>query len=149
MHGYQVIQEIAERSGGQWRPSPGAIYPALALLEDEGLVTITADSGRKLASLTDAGRAHVEEHTAELGNPWQDAQDRPVHPGRALREAIEGLGAAAGQVARTGDEAQNTRALAIIDRARRELYLVLAGEPAPDDAPGAAGPTSAPGAPAS
>ena len=50
MHGYQLIQEIGERSGGQWRPSPGAIYPALNLLEDEGLVAITAESGRKLAT---------------------------------------------------------------------------------------------------
>ncbi|MGW6128568.1 PadR family transcriptional regulator [Cellulomonas sp. NPDC055163] len=129
MHGYQLIQEIGERTGGRWRPSPGAIYPALSMLEDEGLVTITAEQGRKLARLTDAGQAYVTEHADELGSPWQDAQDRPVHPGRALREAVEALGAAAGQVARTGDEAQTAQALAVIDRARRELYLVLAGEP--------------------
>ncbi|WP_258725590.1 PadR family transcriptional regulator [Cellulomonas sp. NS3] len=130
MHGYQLIQEIGERTGGRWRPSPGAIYPALSMLEDEGLVTITAEQGRKLARLTEAGQTYVAEHADELGSPWQDAQDRPVHPGRALREAMEALGAAAGQVARTGDEAQTAQALAVIDRARRELYLVLAGEPA-------------------
>src|SRR4030088_2746910 len=38
MHGYQVIQELSERSGGMWRPSPGSVYPTLQLLEDEGLV---------------------------------------------------------------------------------------------------------------
>lgn len=135
MHGYQLIQEIGRRTGGRWRPSPGAIYPALSMLEDEGLVTITAEQGRKLARLTDAGQTYVTEHTDELGSPWQDAQDRPVHPGRALREAMEALGAAAGQVARTGDEAQTTQALAVLDRARRELYLVLAGEPAPGTTP--------------
>lgn len=129
MHGYQLIQEIGERTGGRWRPSPGAIYPALAMLEDEGVVTITAEQGRKLARLTEAGQTYVTEHADVLGSPWQDAQDRPVHPGRALREAMEALGAAAGQVARTGDEAQTAQALAVIDRARRELYLVLAGEP--------------------
>lgn len=146
MHGYQLIQEIGERTGGRWRPSPGAIYPALAMLEDEGLVTITAEQGRKLARLTDAGQAYVTEHADELGSPWQDAQDRPVHPGRALREAMEALGAAAGQVARTGDEAQTAQALAVIDRARRELYLVLAGEPGAGAADGPTPPTTPPGA---
>ncbi|MEN0127918.1 MAG: PadR family transcriptional regulator [Brevundimonas sp.] len=131
MHGYQLIQEIAQRSDGRWRPSPGAIYPALALLEDEGLVGITADSGRKLASLTEAGAAYVTENAAEIGSPFDDAAARPNHPGRALRGALEALGAAAGQVVRTGTEEQATAALAVLDRARRDLYLILAGEPTP------------------
>lgn len=130
MHGYQLIQEIGQRSDGRWRPSPGAIYPALALLEDEGLVVITADAGRKLASLTEAGTAYVTENAAELGSPFEDAQSRPGHPGRPLREALEALGAAAGQVGRTGTDEQATAALAVLDRARRDLYLILAGEPA-------------------
>src|SRR4051794_3835778 len=46
MHGYQLMQAIAERSGGRWTPSPGAIYPTLNQLEDEGLVTVTQESGR-------------------------------------------------------------------------------------------------------
>ncbi|MDM7830420.1 PadR family transcriptional regulator [Cellulomonas edaphi] len=129
MHGYQLIQEIGQRSGGRWRPSPGAIYPALALLEDEGLVGITADAGRKLASLTDAGTAYVAENAAELGSPFDDAQSRPGHPGRPLRDALEALGAAAGQVGRTGTDEQAAAALAVLDRARRDLYLILAGEP--------------------
>src|SRR3954451_11769773 len=56
MHGYQLMQAIAERSGGRWPPSPGAIYPTISQLEDEGLVTVTADAGRKLVTLTDTGR---------------------------------------------------------------------------------------------
>ena len=56
MHGYQLMQAISERSGGRWTPSPGAIYPTINQLEDEGLVSVTADSGRKLVTLTDAGR---------------------------------------------------------------------------------------------
>ena len=81
MHGYQLIQEIGDRSGGQWRPSPGAIYPALNLLEDEGLVAITAESGRKLARLTDAGTAYVTENAEQLGSPFEDAASRPTSPG--------------------------------------------------------------------
>jgi DNA-binding PadR family transcriptional regulator len=131
MHGYQLIQEIGQRSDGRWRPSPGAIYPALALLEDEGLVVITAEGGRKLASLTETGTAYVTEHAAEIGSPFDDAASRPSHPGRALREALEALGAAAGQVGRTGTQDQAKAALAVLDRARRDLYLILAGEPTP------------------
>ncbi|MBO3102370.1 PadR family transcriptional regulator [Cellulomonas fengjieae] len=131
MHGYQLIQQISERSGGTWRPSPGAIYPALNLLEDEGLVTITAESGRKMATLTEAGGTYVTEHAEQLGSPWEDAASRPTSPGRALRGAVEALGAAAHQVARTGTDEQATKALEVIDRARRDLYLILAGDPTP------------------
>ncbi|MEP7765388.1 PadR family transcriptional regulator [Sanguibacter sp. 25GB23B1] len=128
MHGYQLIQEIAQRSGGRWTPSPGAIYPALNLLEDEGLISITADSGRKLASLTPEGAAHVEEHRDELAMPWDQATGRSAHPARALRDAMEELGGAAHQIARNGSEEQAAQALRTLERARRELYLVLAGE---------------------
>lgn len=131
MHGYQLIQQIGERSGGTWRPSPGAIYPALNLLEDEGLVVITAESGRKMATLTEAGRTYITEHAEQLGSPWEDAASRPASPGRALRGAVETLGAAAHQVARTGTDEQATKALEVIDRARRDLYLILAGDPTP------------------
>ena len=55
MHGYEMIQEIAERSGGAWKPSPGSVYPTLQLLEDEGLITSASEGGKKLFSLTEAG----------------------------------------------------------------------------------------------
>ena len=128
MHGYQLIQQIGERSGGTWRPSPGAIYPALNLLEDEGLVVITAESGRKMATLTEAGGTYVTQNAEQLGSPWEDAASRPTSPGRALRGALEALGAAAHQVARTGTDQQAAKALEVLDRARRDLYLILAGD---------------------
>jgi DNA-binding PadR family transcriptional regulator len=131
MHGYQLIQQIGERSGGTWRPSPGAIYPALNLLEDEGLVAITAESGRKMATLTEAGTAYVTDNAEQLGSPWEDAASRPASPGRALRGALEALAAAAHQVARTGTDQQATKALEVLDRARRDLYLILAGDTTP------------------
>ena len=57
MHGYQIIQELTERTGGVWRPSPGSVYPTLQQLEDEELVRETAsDSGKRVYELTDAGR---------------------------------------------------------------------------------------------
>src|SRR5213080_1684473 len=60
-NGYQIMQEVEERSGGVWRPSPGSVYPALSQLEDEGLIRSEESDGRKVFALTDAGRAQVEE----------------------------------------------------------------------------------------
>jgi hypothetical protein len=71
MNGYQIIQEIAERSGGVWKPSPGSIYPTLQQLEDEGLVTADAATGRRTFTLTDEGRAYVAEHADEVTAPWE------------------------------------------------------------------------------
>jgi len=127
MHGYQLMQTIADRSGGRWTPSPGAIYPTLNQLEDEGLVTVTADSGRKLVTLTEAGRKHVEEH----GQAWPDpfAAASGEHPGANLRVLLEELHIAARQVARNGSDAQRAAAAEILGGARRSLYLLLADGP--------------------
>ena len=106
MHGYQLMQAIAERSGGSWTPSPGAIYPTISQLEDEGLVTVTADAGRKLVTLTDAGREHVE---ARRGRGPTPSRAHPAAgPGTDLRGLLEELHAAVRQVARTGSDAQVT-----------------------------------------
>src|SRR3954465_239633 len=70
MHGYEMIQEIAERSGGAWKPSPGSVYPTLQLLEDEGLIASASEGGKKLFSLTDDGRTAAEEGPEA---PWEEA----------------------------------------------------------------------------
>lgn len=138
MHGYQVIQEIAERSEGQWRPSPGAVYPALNLLQDEGLVELSADGGRRLGTLTEAGAAYVAEHAAELGDPFADAAGRGGRSRRELRAGVEAVAAAVHQVARTGTDEHAQAAAELLERTRRELYLILAG-PATTGAASAAG----------
>lgn len=137
-HGYELIREITERTDGAWTPSPGAIYPALSLLEDEGLITIATEGGRRLASLSEAGRAYVTAHADELGDPFGDATARTPRSRWAMRDAVRALMGASMQVAQDGDEAQVARALVVLDRARKDLYLVLAGQeppapPAPSD----------------
>ena len=127
MHGYQIMQAIAERTGGVWAPSPGAVYPAINLLEDEGLVTVTADSGRRLVTLTDAGREHVSEHADEWADPFGGADERV--PGTDLRRLVHELADAARQVGRAGDDAQREAAATILTDARRSLYLLLADGP--------------------
>src|ERR1700754_305450 len=71
MNGYQMIQEIAERSGGAWKPSPGSIYPTLQQLEDEGLIRAEDDGGRRVFRLTSEGEEYVREHAAEVNAPWE------------------------------------------------------------------------------
>ncbi|ONH30356.1 PadR family transcriptional regulator [Pseudofrankia asymbiotica] len=128
MHGYQLMQAIAERTGGAWQPSPGAVYPTISQLEDEGLVTVTADGGRRLVTLTDAGREHVTANRATLGDPFAGFTAR-AGGGASLIGPVQELHAATWQVARTGDADQITAAHKILTDARRALYLILAGEP--------------------
>src|SRR3954464_13821346 len=70
MHGYQLMQAIGERTGGGWTPSPGAVYPTINQLEDEGLVSVTADAGRKLVTLTDSGRQQLADQRETWGDPF-------------------------------------------------------------------------------
>ena len=76
MHGYEMIQEIRERSGEAWSPSPGAIYPTIQLLNDEGLITTHDEDGKKVSSLTEAGRQAAEELAATKAAPWDQASTR-------------------------------------------------------------------------
>ena len=121
MHGYQLMQTIAERTDGAWSPSPGAIYPTLNQLEDEGLVQIDTSGGRKEVSLTEAGRLHVEEHQTEP-NPLA------TEDGPRLRELMHSLGEAVRQVGRTGTETQRQQAAKELTDVRRRIYLILAGD---------------------
>lgn len=123
MHGYQLMQAIVERTAGAWRPSPGAVYPTIAQLEDEGLVSIVAESGRKLVTLTEAGHEFLTANEGALGDPFTAVQAGPISD---LRGAMEQLHAAARTVGQSGTPAQVTSAREILDRARRDLFLMLA-----------------------
>ncbi|WP_433799094.1 PadR family transcriptional regulator [Actinomycetospora sp. CA-084318] len=125
-HGYQIIQEIAERSGGSWKPSPGSVYPTVSQLADEGLVHTEKSEGRTLVHLTDAGRTYVEEHAAELDAVWSQVEAGAQDGFGDLRTAGRGLAGAVAQVAQVGTPAQVTEATKVLDEARRRLYLLLA-----------------------
>ena len=127
-NGYGLMQEIEERSGGVWRPSPGSVYPALAQLEDEGLVRSVEHDGRKSFELTDAGRAHVDEHRERFGVPWETVAEGVPAELHELRVAAQALAVAAMQVAQTGSKAQLNEAKRILEDARRGLYRLLAGD---------------------
>jgi DNA-binding PadR family transcriptional regulator len=125
MHGYEMIQELEERTGGRWTPSAGSIYPTLQLLEDEGLVTAEEVEGRKVYSLTETGQKAVPERT-EGGRPWEQGdEDSPRFEAR--KELFKLMGAAK-QLGRADNEEQLTKAAEILKDARRKLYGLLAEE---------------------
>jgi len=129
MHGYQMIQELSERSGGAWTPSPGSIYPALQLLQDEGLVSAEETEGKRVFTLTDAGREQV----AARGDgplPWEAAATGESDAIGQLRTAAMQLGAAVRQVGSAASEPQVKRAGEILASTRRELYRILAEDDA-------------------
>ncbi|MBW8487328.1 PadR family transcriptional regulator [Actinomadura parmotrematis] len=126
MHGYEMIQELDERTGGVWRPSPGSVYPTLQMLEDEGLVSSEEQGGKRLFSLTDTGRA---EASAQATAPWEEVTEAAGASAVRGREAIGQLMGALHQVMAVGSEAQQARALDVVNDARRRLYGILADDP--------------------
>jgi DNA-binding PadR family transcriptional regulator len=137
-NGYQIMQEVEERSGGVWRPSPGSVYPALAQLEDEGLVQTDQLDGRKAFALTDAGRAEVEARDADRPAPWEQMSGDVSGEMRQLAGLMREVAYAFSQVMRTGSDTQIAKAREVLADTRRALYRILAdGDPAADAPQGA------------
>ena len=144
MHGYEIIQQIEERSGGRWRPSPGSVYPTLQLLSDEGLITGDESGGRRLFTLTDTGRAEADRR--QDAPPWQQEPDESWTAAQRFRDELGQLAMAVWQVARVGTDEQRAEVLAALAEARRKAYRLLADGPDAADAPDA--PDSPPAPPA-
>ncbi len=123
MHGYQLMNEISERTNGVWQPSPGSVYPLLSQLTDEGLVTAATGDGRKVFELTPAGLQEAE--AAQTDPPLWD-RFLQASGNVDLRESVGALAAAAKQVGTTGTPEQAKRAAEILTEARKQLYLLLA-----------------------
>jgi DNA-binding PadR family transcriptional regulator len=124
MHGYEMIQELEARTGGVWRPSPGSVYPTLQLLEDEGLIAGEEGEGRRRFTLTDTGRAEAERQGQRA--PWEEVTAGVAPAAWNLRDAIAQTAQAAWSVGTAGSEAQQGRALEVLNDARRRLYAILA-----------------------
>ena len=127
-HGYQLIQEIGERSDGAWKPSPGSIYPVLQQLEDEGLISFERVDGRKTATLTDEGASYVEDNKDELGTPWEAAAGGPTDEMREFASGLKGFINAWKQVAQAGTPGQRDQAAKVKDDARKAMYRILADD---------------------
>jgi DNA-binding PadR family transcriptional regulator len=125
-NGYAIMQQLEERSGGAWRPSAGSIYPALQLLEDEGLIRSEDVDGRKLYRLTDAGRRLVEQRPQEQPAPWDELAGDIGDDARAIMKVAREVMIAAAQVMQTGSESQRAQARRLLVGLRRDLYRILA-----------------------
>ena len=126
-NGYQLMQTIEERSEGLWRPSPGSVYPTLAQLEDEGLITSVEAEGARRFEITDAGREHLEGRSDEPA-PWAPAAEGGENPLAELAPLVIAIGKATFQVATAGSPAQRERAQELLGETRRALYRILADD---------------------
>jgi DNA-binding PadR family transcriptional regulator len=132
MHGYEMLQEIARRTDDLWHPSPGSLYPALQLLEDQDLVRSSSTAGRRQFELT--GQGHAELAQRPTGPPPWEAILQAADPNDlALETALRRLGSAVSQAAEVGTSAQKGQAERILSETRRQIYLLLADEPDSDD----------------
>ncbi|WP_149184365.1 PadR family transcriptional regulator [Streptomyces sp. TRM49041] len=109
-HGYEVIRLLEERFQGLYAPSAGTVYPRLAKLEAEGLVTHASEGGRKVYSITDAGRAELAARSGELADLEQEIRESVSELAAEIRDDVRGaagrlrseMRTAAGENRRTG-----------------------------------------------
>jgi DNA-binding PadR family transcriptional regulator len=132
-NGYQIMSEIEERSEGAWRPSPGAVYPALSQLADEGLVMAEESGGKRVFSLTDAGRQYVADNPDMARGAWESSAQQEAWQLPGLFAAAARLGSGIVQLAHAGTPEQVTAAERLLERTRRELYRILAQDDADDE----------------
>jgi DNA-binding PadR family transcriptional regulator len=132
-NGYQIMSEIEERSGGAWRPSPGAVYPALSQLADEGLIAPEESGTKRLFSLTEAGRQYVAENPEMARGAWESSEQQEAWQVPSLFAEAARLGSGIMQLARAGSADQIRAAERLLEGTRRELYRILADDAPADD----------------
>ena len=126
LNGYQVISEIEEKTAGAWKPSPGSIYPTISQLEDEGLVEVVREGGKKVLRLTADGNTWVTDHADEVEAVWRAFEDTDGTEVQDLKKVLKQTMGAVGQVFSTGTPEQRQQAVEILDDTRRQLFKLLA-----------------------
>ncbi len=132
-NGYQIMQELEQRSHGMWRPSPGSVYPALQQLEDEGLVRVHESGGGRVFMLTEQGQAYVKEHPEEVTAPWEAMGSAAGEEVLDFMNLMRSIGTAAMQISTGGTTTQAAEARKVLAEARRALYRILAEDEEPDE----------------
>ena len=130
--GYQIMSDIEDRSAGAWRPSPGAVYPALAQLADEGLIEGEESAGRRTFTLTEAGRDYVEQNPDMARGAWESRAQQEAWEVPGLFAEAARLGAGIVQITHAGTPEQIREAERLLERTRRRLYQILAEDPEDD-----------------
>ncbi len=128
-HGYELMKQLEERSGGMYRASAGTVYPTLAQLQDEGLVASDSEGGKRIYRLTDAGREELEESAETVEDIWQRTEQigdwgEAFDPEAAelVRPALRLLRTVVKVAARRGDDPEVVdRVREILERAKDEI----------------------------
>jgi DNA-binding PadR family transcriptional regulator len=133
-HGYEMIKELEARFAGFYAPSPGSVYPTLQMLEDRGYVRSTVEDGKRVYAITDEGRAYLQSESGAASGHRRHGRDFGASPEmRAFAREVFDFGRAVVQAARTAnnDPSRLSRLRGVIDRARRDIYAILAEPPTP------------------
>jgi len=138
MHGYEMMKALGEKTGGFYTPSPGSIYPTLQMLEEAGLVSATEVEGKKVYSITDAGRASLAERVRNqegfAAPPWMRWHG---HGGRGPRPEMQALKSEVAETARLlaiagrmafQDPEKLARLRSVIEHTRNELNTLIYSE---------------------
>lgn len=125
-HGYEIIREITTRSAGEWRPSPGSVYPTIAQLDGEGLVRTEQADGRRVVHLTEQGRRYADEHVEQFAALFEEVGDPAGDSLLGLRDVAGQVGIAVAQVGQAGTDRQIALASEVLAETRRRLYRILA-----------------------
>jgi len=128
-HGYELMKELETKSGGLYKASAGAIYPALQQLEDEGMVTSDAAAGKRTYSLTEAGKAELAREAETVKRIWQRAEQAGdwapwmgMEGAEVMRPAADLMKAALKAATRgTHDAAKIAKIREILERTKREI----------------------------
>ncbi len=125
-HGYEIMTEVEQRTGGAYRPSAGSIYPNLQQLEDEGLVTSAREADRTVYTITDTGKERLEAERDTVEEIWERAEElgewgTPWAPGvmEIGRSFMTFAKSAVKAVTKQNADPDEVRA--VLDRARKEI----------------------------
>jgi DNA-binding PadR family transcriptional regulator len=124
-NGYQIMQELEQRSRGMWRPSPGSVYPALQQLEDEGLVKAKEVGTGRVFELTEPGQKYVADNRAETQAPWDWATTEEEEGAHDLMGQLRPIALALTQIVSGGQRDQLVKASKVLKDTRRSLYGIL------------------------
>jgi DNA-binding PadR family transcriptional regulator len=125
-NGYSLIGQITDRTDGRWRPSPGSIYPVLRQLTEEGLIASEGEGDEHAGySITEQGQAFLAANQERIDRVWENG--RAFTDGQEqLHQGLRKLMGATRELSESGTEEQRTRAVELLDEARRKIYGMLA-----------------------
>lgn len=129
-HGYELIKALEERNAGFYRPSPGMIYPTLQMLEEEGNLTSKEVDGKRIYTITEAGRQLLHLHNVERGPEWHGGHPHgfggPQPQLAELRHSSMQIMESVMQAARYGSPEQVRDIQALLGKTNQEIHAILA-----------------------